>query len=174
MQILFYLLFSQVLINNPQVSNHIDHAHLADTTKNHFRDFDFWIGEWDVFTYGTDNLGGHSVIEPIIDSLVIKESYRTAKGNYIGTSLNKYNPSNKKWEQFWVDNSGLSLLIQGGIVDDKMVLVGSRNTPKGEVLDKIQWTPLEDGTVRQEWLQSTDYGTNWNKIFDGHYKRKKN
>ncbi len=173
MQLFFYLFISQVLINQPKSISNVGYVELADTTINHFRDFDFWIGEWDVYTYGTENLGGHSIIEAIIDSFVIKESYQTVQGPYKGTSLNKYNRSIKKWEQFWVDNGGLSLHIQGGLIDDKMVMVGARNTPKGEVWDKIQWTPLEDGTVRQEWLQSNDYGANWNKVFDGHYKRKK-
>ena len=142
-------------------------------TEMDYRSFDFWIGDWIVYNWGTDKIAGYNIIEPIIDSFALRETYYTPGNKYKGTSTNKYNPSIKKWEQFWVDNSGLTLHLQGNLAKDKMILIGSRISPTGSVLDKIAWTNIGDGTVRQEWFTSTDAGDNWNKIFDGHYKPRK-
>ena len=140
--------------------------------KPNFHEFDFWLGEWEVYKFGTDTLVGHSKIESIIDSIGIRETYHSARGKYWGTSLNKYNPLLDTWEQFWVDNGGLTLHIQGGREDNKMVMKGKSNYPKGEVIEKISWHHLKDGTVRQVWEKSKDGGKSWQKAFDGHYKRK--
>ena len=40
------------------------------------------------------------------------------------------------------------------------------------MLDRITWTPEDDGTVRQVWEVSTDAGESWSVIFDGRYQRK--
>ena len=146
-------------------------AQSADAKKP-FHDFDFWLGEWNVYKYGTDTLVGQSKIEPIIDSLGIRETYHAAGSKYHGTSLNKYNPLLKTWEQFWVDNGGLSLHIKGGFEGNKMVMEGVSYYPKGKVHERISWHNLSDGTVRQVWEQSRDEGKTWKKVFDGLYKPK--
>jgi hypothetical protein len=87
-----------------------------------YHQFDFWLGKWDVYKYGTDVLAGKSHIESIIDSVGIQENYTVVKGAYTGKSLNKYNPDKKRWEQYWIDNSGLTLFLAGGLIDGKMVL----------------------------------------------------
>ncbi len=53
-----------------------------------------------------------------------------------------------------------------------MVLRGRRFVEGGEVLDRITWTPAEDGTVRQHWEQSSDGGVRWATVFDGRYVRR--
>lgn len=138
-------------------------AVISDEEK--YRQFDFWIGKWEVFQYGTEKLAGHSLIESILDGKVIRETYSTANSNYAGTSLNKYNPTSGKWEQYWVDNSGLTLHILGQYEDNKMTLQDAA------LSNRITWHNLADGTVRQVWEQSTDSGKNWTKAFDGHYKK---
>lgn len=137
-----------------------------------FGEFNFWIGDWNVYKFGTDTIVGLSKIESILNSTAIRETYESTRGKYKGTSLNKYNPRTKIWEQFWIDNGGLSLLIQGGIVDGKMVLANVEENEKGKTHNRITWTPNADKTVRQEWEQSAD-GEVWKKVFDGHYKPKK-
>lgn len=139
--------------------------------KKPFHHFDFWLGEWTVYSYSADTIVGHSRITSIIDSLGIQEFYRTPSGGYHGTSLNKYNARTKKWQQFWIDNSGISLNLQGGLVDDKMVMLDAE-TSVGSPMNRITWTPETSGHVRQTWDQSTDGGVSWNTIFDGKYVRK--
>lgn len=138
--------------------------------KQKFHEFDFWIGEWDVYKSGTDTLVGQSVIQSIIDSMAIQENYHAVGGSYEGKSLNKYNPFSARWEQFWVDNTGLTLHIGGGYADGKMIM----GSEAGTLSNRITWHNNPDGTVRQVWEQSTDKGENWQLVFDGTYKRKKN
>ncbi len=77
----------------------------AQSTDN-YRDFDFWIGNWDVYKTGTDELTGKSVIEPVNDGMAIRETYTAPQSGYKGTSLNNFNKQSGKWEQYWTDNTG--------------------------------------------------------------------
>ena len=140
--------------------------------KQPFLQFDFWLGEWTVYDYTADTIVAHSRITSIIDSLGIQEFYRTSSGAYQGTSLNKYNAGKKMWQQFWIDNSGVSLNIQGNLVGGKMVML-DETTTIGRPMNKITWTPELNGNVRQTWQQSSDGGVTWTAIFDGKYVRKK-
>ncbi|TFH26541.1 MAG: hypothetical protein E4H10_06725 [Bacteroidia bacterium] len=97
--ILLFLIASQQILAQ-QASEEL-------TYKNH--QFDFWLGTWEVYKYGTDTLVGHSRIESINDGLGLLENYSVALGKYQGKSLNKYNPARERWEQYWIDNSGLTL-----------------------------------------------------------------
>lgn len=137
-----------------------------------FRHFDFWIGDWDVMVADGKKAGDNS-IKPIHGGCALQESYQSA-GGYRGQSFNIYDATRQLWHQTWVDNTGLLLTIEGGLRDGSMVMTGTRarQTPQGEVLDRISWTPNEDGTVRQVWEVSADEGGSWRVIFDGTYRRK--
>ncbi|MBC8343045.1 MAG: DUF1579 family protein [Bacteroidetes bacterium] len=137
-----------------------------------FHQFDFWIGHWDVYKYGTDVIVGESRIEPIIDGIGLLENYSAKNSPYAGKSLNKYNPAKEHWEQYWIDNSGLTLFLSGGIVDQKMVLNDTEYVDPSSGFNKIVWEKLNDNTLRQTWSISKDNGQNWIILFDGEYKRR--
>ncbi|MEM7373519.1 MAG: hypothetical protein AAF587_33135 [Bacteroidota bacterium] len=141
--------------------------------KKKIHEFDFWLGEWIVYKTGTDTVAGYSHIQSILDSVGLQEHYKAVSGQFHGTSINKYNFAKQQWEQFWVDNSGLSLHIQGNREDNKMVLGNTAKTLQGSTIyNRISWHDNEDQTVRQVWEQSPD-GEEWTKVFDGTYRRKK-
>ncbi len=146
------------------------HAIAQKNNDYKFKEFNFWVGQWNVYKHGTDTLVGKSKIEKIIDDKAIKETYHSTTSKYKGTSLNKYNPGTDQWEQFWVDNSGLTLFIQGNFMDGKMILQNSISNEKGTLSNKISWHKNNNNTVRQTWSQSTDQGKTWKVIFDGDYK----
>jgi len=134
------------------------------------RQFDFWLGEWEVRT-PDGKLAGINRIEREYDGCVLHERYTTDRG-YKGESLNAYAPSRKVWHQTWVDNQGTLLLLEGGLRGLNMVLQGQAPGEKGQVTKhRITWTPNANGTVRQHW-ESTDTKGNWSTTFDGLYKRK--
>ncbi len=115
---------------------------------------------------------GNNRIEPILGGRVLRESYST-KGAFAGHSFNSYNAPAKRWEQFWVDNSGTVLHLKGGLNEaGEMVLSGERVTAEGTATDRITWTPNEDGSVRQHWELSPDHGETWRTLFDGTYRLK--
>ncbi len=150
----------------------ISHATAQDKLDHKYKEFDFWIGEWDVYKNGTDSIVGKSKIERIIDGKAIKESYHSTTSKYHGTSLNKYNPKTDQWEQFWVDNGGLTLHIKGNLENGKMILQNEVITKEETLSNKIKWQKNEDGTVRQTWYQSKDQGKTWTAVFDGKYRKK--
>ena len=136
-----------------------------------YHQFDFWLGHWQVYKFGTDTIVGDSHIETIIDSVGILENYTTVKGRYAGKSLNKYNPAKDRWEQYWIDNSGLTLYLSGGITEEKMVLddLSTESGSKGN--NKIIWEAIDKNTVRQTWSVTSDNGKTWKVAFDGEYRR---
>ena len=79
----------------------------------------------------------------------------------------------RAWRQCWVDAKGGSLNLLGGLEGASMVLRGTTEGPRGRVLERITWTPLPDGRVRQLWEQSPDGGATWTVSFDGYYTRAK-
>lgn len=132
--------------------------------KTYYHQFDFWLGEWDVFRYGTETMVGKSHIVSINDSTGILENYKVPKGGYKGKSLNTFNQKTGQWEQYWIDNSGLVLKLAGEFQDGKMVLLGF----DGLTGNKISWAPEAPG-VRQTWETSSDGGKSWTIAFDGLY-----
>lgn len=134
------------------------------------RQFDFWLGEWDVRT-PDGKLAGTNRIEREYDGCVVHERYVTGRG-YGGESLNVYDASRGVWHQTWVDSSGMLLLLEGTFRDGSMVLEGETVAADGQVArQRITWTPGEDGSVRQHW-QATDAEGGWITVFDGRYTRR--
>ena len=137
------------------------------------RQFDFWIGEWDVAT-PDGKPAGSSRIERIANGAGLLENWTgypaPAGGN--GKSLNAYNQAKKQWQQFWVGSGGGVLELAGGLVDGHMVLAGEHDVRGRHLTEKITWTPNANGSVRQHWEQSTDGGKTWTTAFDGLYRKK--
>lgn len=134
------------------------------------RQFDFWIGEWNVHT-PDGKLAGVNRIEREYDGCVLHERYSTARG-YRGESLNAYDPGLQRWHQTWVDNQGTLLRLEGRFESPSMVLQGQTTAPDGKVTQhRITWTPAADGSVRQHW-ESTDETGRWTTAFDGRYTRR--
>lgn len=144
----------------------------CNSAKAH--EFDFWIGEWDVYDINADTIVGHNVIAPIAGGCALLENW-TGRSGSVGSSINKYNFTTNTWEQMWVDNSGSSLHIKGSYNDSKMILENEQpsQSGKGTVKNKITYYKNSDGTVRQHWEYSTDHGKTWLNAFDGLYRKVK-
>jgi hypothetical protein len=55
---------------------------------------------------------------------------------------------------------------------DLRVRAGSRDGEAKTLVQRITWTPLPDGGLRQLWETSADAGSTWKTVFDGYYSRK--
>ncbi len=134
-----------------------------------YRQFDFWLGTWDV-TAPSGGLAGSNHIEKAADGCALVERWTGTRGGR-GTSLNFYETATKQWHQVWVDNEGEVLRLSGGIEQGKMVLSGVSSS-NGETRQRITWTPISPGRVRQVWEVSEDGGHTWKAVFDGQYTRR--
>ena len=138
------------------------------------RQFDFWLGEWEVRDPAGKRLG-HNRIESAHGGCALVENWR-GEGGVTGTSINIYDRDHGRWHQTWVDSGGGLLQLDGGIVRSAMVLEGDAvdaDAPRKIARQRVSWTPQPDGGVRQLWEASSDGGATWNVIFDGRYTRKR-
>lgn len=134
------------------------------------RQFDFWIGTWNVTVGGKQ--AGTNRIEVGHGGCVLVEHWSGAGGG-TGTSLNFYNRQSNLWHQTWISSTGGALFLSGGLKDGAMVMQSAPvQTPAGTTLiNRITWSPLANGDVRQYWETSTDAGKTWTSAFDGLYKK---
>jgi hypothetical protein len=136
-------------------------------------EFDFWIGEWDVFWTGTETKIGESRIETAADGHAIVEHWTSRRGPQTGISLTSCHHFSGEWQQFYVGSGGQTTHYRGGFVEGKLVLVAEAVTPAGAKFQtRGTWTHNPDGTVRQQFETSIDGGATWKLGFDGTYRRK--
>ncbi|HEX4858698.1 MAG TPA: hypothetical protein VFV17_06735 [Usitatibacteraceae bacterium] len=135
------------------------------------RQFDFWIGDWDVFNPKGEP-AGRNLIRPAMGGCVLHEQW-AGKGGFSGESFNAWDASRGRWHQTWVDASGGVLLLDGVFANSSMTLSDRDVTGKKDanLVNEIAWTPNADGSVRQHWRVSKDGGKSWTTSFDGKYVR---
>lgn len=137
-----------------------------------YRQFDFWIGEWEVFNPAGQKVGVNSV-QQILGSCVLMENWTSATGS-MGKSFNTFNTTTGKWQQTWVDDQGTVLELAGTLNGTILTFEGTtRDTAGATTQHRLSFTFIDANTVRQFWEQSTDNGATWNVAFDGKYLRKK-
>jgi len=143
-------------------------------TRAEHRQFDFWLGEWNV-TLPNGRAAGTNRIQSINAGCGLREEW-TGAGGSTGTSLNAFDPATGRWHQTWIGSDGTLLLLDGGLRDGAMELSGVTPGANGaKTLHRIRWTPLggTPATLRQLWESSTDGGQTWAVAFDGTYVRQR-
>ena len=141
----------------------------ACTAPEH-RQFDFWIGDWDV------SINGRKVGENRITleegGCLIHEHWKAVQGGGTGQSFNFFDRTDGKWHQVWVSSTGTVLDLAGDFRDGKLAFKGVTRPPNGaEVLHELTFSLNPDSTVRQHWQTSADSGKTWQVIWDGLYRR---
>lgn len=126
------------------------------------RQFDFWIGEWDVQTT-TGHPAGTSKVERILNGCALLENW---SGTGDGKSLNIYNANRKQWQQFWVDSGGEVHEYAGGLVNGEMRFEGPAFDHEGKrTMRRMTFTRLDGGRVKQKGEVSED-GTTWSPEYE--------
>ena len=134
------------------------------------RQFDFWIGEWDVTQNGKS--AGHNIIRPILNGCALSEQW-SGTGGFRGDSLNFYDQKTQRWHQTWIDSLGQSLMLEGTFSGNAMALLTTGRS-SDEQSHRITWTLLDDGSVRQLWQTRENPGAEWKTAFDGKHTRRSN
>lgn len=134
-----------------------------------FRQFDFWLGNWAVEDSSGNRLGTNTITQRSGGCSLLEE-WASARGGQ-GISINYYDAATELWTQQWAGGDGTLLHLTGGLIEGSMVLEGDRPAADGVVRDRIRWTALRDGRVRQEWSASKDGGKSWNVAFVGLYRK---
>lgn len=133
--------------------------------------FDFWLGEWEVFN-PQGQLAGVSRIEKIANGCGLLENW-TNSLDLSGKSINFYDPYTKKWHQYWIDYEGIPIRFLGVYEDGAMKFMGESFSVDGKrTLTRMTFFNLGADTVRQLGEDSTDEGKTWTVSFDLKYIRK--
>ncbi len=140
------------------------------------RQFDFWIGEWDAFVTGTNNLAGHSKIELASGGCMILENWTAMGAPFSGKSMNFVDPVSGKWKQLWVGSGGVnaSEFLNGEYREDAMRFEFETASPQGaKTLVHFYFFNQGPDQVRQFHETSVDEGKTWVTTYDFTYKRKR-
>lgn len=157
-----------------------------DCSGPEFRQFDFWIGEWDVIPNSAtapanaspppaDAKPASNVVERGHHGCVLIENWDDRQGG-TGQSLNIYDRVSKRWHQTWVDSNGGMHQYWGGLEDGKMVFMGEVPLPsssrfQGRRTIRLSFIPMGSDTVRQLSESLTVDGT-WIVNYDLIYMRR--
>jgi ketosteroid isomerase-like protein len=132
-----------------------------------FRQFDFWIGDWDVFEAGREIPIARARIGSILNGCVLQEDYRASDGHE-GQSLTTYDMARNVWHQTCMTSGGTLLQIEGKLQEGEMVMSGKNQ--QGEVVRGV-WKPLS-GEVHEIAAKSADAGKTWQPWFDIVFRRR--
>lgn len=128
------------------------------------RQFDFWLGEWDLVdeTLGLPGRpAGTNHITRDETGCVIQEDYRASVQ---GRSLSLFSRADRRWHQTYIDSAGNRGVLIGSFEGGRMVLVaGARRS---------YWEPLDANTVHFVQDLSRDGGVTWVAFFDSRYLRR--
>lgn len=140
----------------------------APCSSAQHRQFDFWVGSWDVTLQGKP--AGRNDIQKILGGCALLENWTGAQGG-AGKSVNFYDAADGLWHQTWIDGNGGALFLAGKFANGAMRLEGVRPaTPTQPAMrHRITWTPLPDGAVRQLWESAPPDKDDWSVQFDGVY-----
>ena len=136
-----------------------------------YRQFDFWVGEWNVFDTAGKQIGQSSVTREEAGCLLV-EHWTSAKGNK-GQSYNFYDEGQKKWRQVWISPTELTDYFGALNTKGDMVLEGDVQQVGGNgSRSRGTWTANADGTVRQRFEDYDRVKKAWSESFNGLYRRK--
>ncbi|MBL8230340.1 MAG: hypothetical protein JNL98_17760 [Bryobacterales bacterium] len=143
-------------------------------TNARFREFDFWIGEWNVTRMSDGAPSGSNEVLGILDGCVVMENWVPHNGNRgRAKSFTFLDPASGKWRQIYVTDNGQVLDFTGELRDGAMHFTREYDQQGRRIQERMSFTPVDDGDVRQLWELSPDGGRNWSVLFDGRYRQKR-
>ena len=130
-----------------------------------YRQFDFWIGDWDAYDMDEpDKVQARAHVESTLNGCVLFEDYQQIDGLH-GQSFNLYDASRKLWHESWVTNGGSMMSIEGTFDAGAMEMSGTVHKDGKDILIRDRWT-ISNGIVRETAVRSTDGGKTWTTLFD--------
>jgi hypothetical protein len=139
-----------------------------------FRQFDFWVGDWDL-SWTTDGKPqkGRNTITRILDGCVVSEAFRSGPPeNFDGTSVSTWDRDTRQWRQAWVDNTGAWLEFTGGWEDGKMVLAREAVKDGKRTRQRMVFHAIGKDRLKWNWEASADDGRTWKVLWQIDYARR--
>jgi ketosteroid isomerase-like protein len=142
-----------------------DHPQTSHCSGGDYHQFDFWLGDWDVFELDSGKHDATVRVDRALDGCAVREQYYD-DGGMRGESLSIYDSTRNVWHQSWFTNRGRYLAIEGHLESGSMVLAGTYKDANG-VSTQVRGTWSPSGKdVRETAILSTDQGNTWKPWFD--------
>ena len=144
------------------------------------REFDFWLGEWDL-TWPAEQTGGdvgetltgRNSITRLFDDCVIEENFTTHDGAFRGHSVSVFDEKKGLWRQTWVDSAGAYLWFTGRFDGEVMTLSTEPTERDGEtVINRMVFSDIGPESLEWAWQRSTDEGANWSSLWNISYRKR--
>jgi hypothetical protein len=149
------------------------------------RDFDFWMGRWNVRNrYLRTRLAGSadwdefestSVARPLLDGIGNEDEFRTDyDGGFIGMSFRFYDPDEDRWAIYWADTRRPGVLdppVFGSFDSDVGVFQGTAAFEGRPIVMRFTWSEIATPTPRWEQAFSDDDGRTWETNWIMEFKR---
>jgi tetratricopeptide (TPR) repeat protein len=147
----------------------VDHIVRPCVYSDEAKQFNFWVGEWDVYN-PQGRKDGTSSIQSFGSGCGLLENWTgTIGGN--GKSINFYDAGDKKWHQYWIGAAGGPQRYAGSFSDGAIRYVGEA-TAAGPLV-RLTFFNIDADTVRQLSEMSADGGKTWQVNYDYKYVRRK-
>ncbi len=141
------------------------------------KQFDFWVGEWDL-TWPGEKEGevsrGTNSIRRVMDGCVVEENFNGGDSLHLrGMSVSTFVARAGKWKQTWVDNEGGYLDFVGEFKQGQMILARETLAPNGEkLLQRMVFKNISANELDWSWESPRDDGNPCRVLCPIHYKRK--
>ncbi len=153
----------------PPLPPPVPRAPPQNCTAPEHRQLDFWVGDWDVYRTGTQEMAGRSTVERIYNDCAIRETWRPFDMNE-GGSVSSYDSASGVWRQTWVDSTADRIDYSGRFENGRMVLTAPRPARGGQQrITRVSQFP-EGDAVRQIGETSIDGGRTWAPSYDYTYR----
>jgi len=134
-----------------------------------YNQFDFWLGEWNVYDIQEKLVGINSITKGSKNCLIFENWVKDARR---GNSTFFYNSIDDSWNQIYTDNIGFVLKLKGNIFNNTMTL-------KSELIEgnnkkyynQISWILNKDGSITQLWEIYNEDEIKISEVFQGIYKK---
>ena len=147
----------------------------AGCTSAESRQFDFWLGEWDVSPGQSSVVVAESVITVHDQGCVILENWRPFRDAH-GHSINAYDAANQSWRQTWVDAGGTITQYVGAQDADGVIRLDNMGAGPGDrpptERRRMNFVRVDENTVRQWGELYEEAAQSWKTEWAFLYRRR--
>lgn len=145
---------------------------LSQNTKAQ-NNFDFWVGNWDVYSTASNNLIGENQIKKILDDKVIFENWSDVRG-FKGKSFTLFDSIQNIWKQTWVDNKGAITEFKGILKNDTIVFLTDSKKNNENKIEANRMTIIKksNNEVLQTGEVSFDNSKSWQTTYSFRYLKR--
>ena len=146
------------------------------------RQFDFWIGDWDLVVRAKTSPGSEAWSEAHATNEVratyggcaIEEHFVAdgPGGAWAGHSISTF--ADGKWRQTWVDDQGSYMPFVGAFTGGEMILEGEPKVKDGRPFRmRMVFTAITANALKWRWERTEDDGASWRPTMTIDYSRRR-